>query len=58
MEILQQAIDVAASFKPLSAEERAAILSKTAGAGSDGKYERYKSETIYDGTDHNPQWLG
>jgi aryl-alcohol dehydrogenase-like predicted oxidoreductase len=58
MEILQQAIDAAGSFKPLSAEERAAILSKTAGAGSDGKYERYKSETIYDGTDHNPQWLG
>ena len=58
LEILQQAIDASRSFKPLSAEERAAILTKTAAAGSDGKYERYKSENIYDGTIRNPQFLG
>jgi len=56
--ILQQALDAARSYKPMSEEESAALLAKTKEAGSDGKFERYKTQTMYDGTDHNPQWLG
>jgi aryl-alcohol dehydrogenase-like predicted oxidoreductase len=56
--ILQQALDAARSYKPMSEEERAALLAKTKKAGSDGKFEPYKTQTMYDGTDHNPQWLG
>jgi len=56
--ILQQALDAARSYRPMSEEESAALLAKTKEAGSDGKFERYKTQTMYDGTDHNPQWLG
>jgi uncharacterized protein len=56
--ILQQALDAARSYRPMSEEQRAALLAKTKEAGSDGKFERYKTETMYDGTVHNPQWLG
>jgi aryl-alcohol dehydrogenase-like predicted oxidoreductase len=56
--ILQQALDAARSYRPMSEEECAALLAKTKEAGSDGKLERYKTQTMYDGTDHNPQWLG
>ena len=56
--ILQQALDAAKSYKPMSEENCATLLAKTKKVGSDGKFERYKTETMYDGTDHNPQWLG
>ena len=56
--ILQQALDAARSYRPMSEETCAALLAKTKKVGSDGKLERYKTETMYDGTDHNPQWLG
>ena len=56
--ILQQALDAARSYRPMSEEECAALLAKTKEAGSDGKFEPYKTQTMYDGTDHNPQWLG
>ena len=55
--ILRQALDAARSYRP-SEGKWAALLAKTKEAGSDGKLERYKTETMYDGTDHNPQWLG
>jgi predicted aldo/keto reductase-like oxidoreductase len=58
IKILQQAIDAAKSFKPLTAGEVAAILAKTAPVASAGKYERYKTSTQFDSTTNNPSWLG
>jgi len=58
MEILQQALRVARGFRPLGDEERAALLAKTARAAADGAYEPYKTTHGFDGTFHNPQWLG
>jgi len=58
MEILQQAIDAAHSFKPLAAIEVSNLLEKTALAAEKGEYERYKTSNQFDGTIHNPQWLG
>ena len=55
MERLEQAIDVARTFLPLTGEERNDILSRTAPYA--GNHELYKTETIFDGTFHNPQWL-
>ncbi len=55
---LEQALGVARGFKPLSQEQKIAILQKTAPAAADGKFEAYKSSHIYDGTFNNPQWLG
>ena len=58
MKILQQALDLGQSFKPLSESERAAILGKTTEAAKNGEFELYKTSHNFDGTYHNPQWLG
>ena len=58
MEILQQALDAARSFKPLSSNEVAALLTKTDTAAKNGEFERYKISHDFDGTYQNPQWLG
>jgi len=55
---LQQALDVARSFKPLTTAESAALLSKTEQAAREGQFEGYKTTNNFDGTVHNPQWLG
>ncbi len=55
---LDEKIGVARGFKPMSAEQKIAVLRKTAPFGGEGKYEDYKNSNIYDGTFHNPQWLG
>jgi predicted aldo/keto reductase-like oxidoreductase len=56
--ILQQAIDAARSFQPLSADTVAKLLAKTAQAAQSGEYELYKISHHFDGTYQNPQWLG
>ena len=58
MKDVQQAIDLGRNFKPLSLSERAALLSKTAEVAKSGQFELYKTSTQFDGTSHNPQWLG
>jgi len=58
MKDLQQAIDLGRSFKPLTESERAALLGKTAEVAKNGQFEPYKTSTQFDGTTHNPQWLG
>jgi predicted aldo/keto reductase-like oxidoreductase len=55
---LEQALGVARNFKPMSDQQKIAILQKTAPFSGTGKFEDYKSSHIYDGTFHNPQWLG
>ncbi len=58
MPILQQALDVAHSFKPLSEAERVSLLKKTAEAAKSGEFELYKTSHHFDGTYHHPEWLG
>ena len=58
MPILQQALDAARSFQPMSKEQVAAILDKTASASAKGQFELYKTTHNFDGTYQNPQWLG
>jgi predicted aldo/keto reductase-like oxidoreductase len=55
---LQQALDVARNFKPLTTAESAALLAKTEQAAREGQFEGYKTTNNFDGTVHNPQWLG
>lgn len=56
--ILQQALDAARSFKPMTKEEVASLLGKTSSASVKGEFELYKTTHNFDGTYHNPQWLG
>lgn len=56
--ILQQAVDAARSFQPMSQEQVATLLAKTARAAQSGEYELYKISHHFDGTFQNPKWLG
>jgi hypothetical protein len=56
--ILEQALEAARTFRPLGKEELAAILAKTAPLAARGEFEPFKMTTDFDGTAHNPQWLG
>jgi len=56
--ILQQALEAARSFSPVSEEQRSALLARTAKAAESGDYEPWKTGTAYDATSRNPHWLG
>ena len=56
--ILEQALNAARTFKPMNKDEVASLLSKTSKAAQNGQYEQYKTTHNFDGTYHNPQWLG
>jgi len=58
VEILDQAIDVARAFRPMSAAEVQALLAKTKGAASKGAFEPFKTSSIFDSTATHPDWLG
>jgi predicted aldo/keto reductase-like oxidoreductase len=57
-ERVDQAIEAARTFKPLSQSELSALLAKTRQAALSGNYELFKTSARFDGTAHNPQWLG
>jgi aryl-alcohol dehydrogenase-like predicted oxidoreductase len=57
-EILDQAIEAARTFKPLTAAQTTEILDRTRVAASEGKFELFKTTPHFDGTIQNPKWLG
>ena len=58
MEILDQAFEAVHTFHPLSEQEIGALLSKTAEDAATGRFEPFKTSSIFDSTAQNPQWLG
>ena len=58
MQILDQAIEAARTFKPLMQAEVASLLERTKSAAENGQYELYKTTAHFDGTAHKPQVLG
>lgn len=58
MEILDQAIEAVRTFKPFSEEQLAKLLAKTAQAAARGKFEPFKTSSVYDGTAQNLEWMG
>jgi hypothetical protein len=42
----------------MDGEQVAALLSKTAPAAADGRYEQFKTTQYFDATASHPQWLG
>lgn len=58
VERVHQALEAARTFKPLTEEQMAALLARTAPSDADGRGEPYKTTHMFDGTYHNPQWLG
>jgi aryl-alcohol dehydrogenase-like predicted oxidoreductase len=58
LERLEQAVRVARTFAPLTGEERAELLARTAQSAGRGAFELFKTTSIYDATATNPAWLG
>jgi predicted aldo/keto reductase-like oxidoreductase len=55
---LNQAIEAAKTFRPMSESELSALLSKTREAAAHGEYELFKTSTHHDSTAKHPEWLG
>ncbi len=58
MKILQQALDVAKGFQPLSATQLSALRAKTQTVAQNGQYELYKTSHHFDTTEKKPEYLG
>jgi len=58
MEILDQAFEAVSTFHQLSKQEIDKLLAKTAKAAAGGRYEPFKTTSLFDATAQNPQWLG
>ena len=58
LKILDQAVEAASTFKPMSQEQVAALLARTADAAATGNYEQFKTSSSFDATTRNPQWTG
>ena len=58
MEILDQAIQAAETFTPMTAEAVTQLLSRTASLAASGQYEPFKTDNVFDATAMHPDWLG
>jgi predicted aldo/keto reductase-like oxidoreductase len=56
--ILEQALEAARTFKPMTQAQVESLLDRTRVAASDGKFELFKTTSHFDGTAANPKWLG
>jgi hypothetical protein len=58
MDILKQDLEAVKTFRPLTPEQMAALLQRTAQAAADGQYELFKTANRFDATAKHPEWLG
>jgi aryl-alcohol dehydrogenase-like predicted oxidoreductase len=58
MERLEQTLEAAKTFKPLSQQQMSSLVSKTREAALTGKFERFKTTIQFDGTAQHPEWMG
>lgn len=58
MKVLEQALEVGRTFRPMSAAQVKTLLAKTKAAARDGEFEPFKTSSIFDSTATNPDWLG
>jgi predicted aldo/keto reductase-like oxidoreductase len=56
--LLDQALDVARSFQPMSRPEIDALLARTRVHAATGALEPFKTSSIFDATATHPEWLG
>jgi aryl-alcohol dehydrogenase-like predicted oxidoreductase len=57
LEILNQALTAARTFRPLDEAQVTELLAKTAPVATEGKFEGYKTTHVFDGTIQHPEWL-
>jgi aryl-alcohol dehydrogenase-like predicted oxidoreductase len=57
-ERVDQALQAARTFKPMTKQQVEALVSKTKDAAAKGEFELFKTSIRFDGTARNPQWMG
>jgi aryl-alcohol dehydrogenase-like predicted oxidoreductase len=57
VERVDQAVEAARTFTPLTAGELAELVAKTRDAAMTGQFELFKTDTRFDGTALHPQWM-
>ena len=58
VDILEQALNAARTFQPMSERQVHALLAKTKASASRGEFELFKTSSIFDSTATHPEWLG
>ena len=58
LERVDQAMEAVRTFQPMSESQVAALVAKTRDAAMSGSFELFKTSDRFDGTAHNPQWMG
>jgi len=58
LKILRQALDLMHDFQPMTREEVASLLARTASVAAQGKFELFKTSSHFDSTAHHSEWLG
>jgi hypothetical protein len=58
LHILEQAVNAAKSFQPMSGTAVSALLAKTENVARNGEFELYKISHHFDTTEKKPQYLG
>jgi aryl-alcohol dehydrogenase-like predicted oxidoreductase len=58
MKVLDQAFEAARTFKPFTAPQLDKLLAKTKEAAAQGKYEPFKTSSLFDSTAQHYEWLG
>ena len=58
MKILEQALEAARTFRPLSRTAVRALLARTRRPAATGEFELFKTTSIFDATAEHPEWLG
>ena len=58
MAILQQALEAARTFRPLSQDDVTELLARTGEVAGTGQFEPFKTTLDFDATNSNPEWLG
>jgi predicted aldo/keto reductase-like oxidoreductase len=53
--VLDQNLKIVRDFKPMTAEERIAVLAKVSAVAGDGRYELFKTSKTYDSSFHRKQ---
>lgn len=56
--VLEQAIQAALTFQPLSPQDVNALLDRTRDLAQEGTYERFKTSSDHDTTAKHPEWMG
>ena len=58
IDILEQAFEAVRTFQPMNEQQVQSLLAKTAEAASLGKFEPFKTSSIFDSTAQHLDWLG